>query len=728
VWIAICDDDDSWDDCHLKLCMQAVHVKPYATQVISGFRRIEHIAGSSQFTSKHPGEGLMADMHSGNTAMTSGDFLRGNPGVQGSNMFVRLACINQAGRFDEALCSCTDRDLMVRLLDLPKARAIFTGTYTVNHFADGPDCSVRLSHPGLRKEQALRHFYAKHQSRMNADERTQCAKRAMDLFGCDVNISEDENGLPSGISNSSAPPESFDVVSDTNAEAAPRCAVLVGIIATKSPELLLGDLRRLQQESSEITYMDVILLDNGGCPSARILGDLAAGGLRVHVVTREEQEHDCKQGEIFLDDFADVDFDTSRSIATNRCLLQRYVYNWALFQGMDVSANTQLIVWILDDDKRLVVTVAGEAGDVTHEVPVRNLIAGALQVHEESRKASIVIGPDTGAPPIPVIFTLRTQLVDLVHNLAKLFRLAPQDAVFDRTGENVIYSDRWPDFFHDLRGSEHLETPLWLKPLPGESAEEMVARLPHLLSRMLGGDPMTRSLTVNAEAPLAAADSYARGGNTFIFDLNALRTPNAAPEHHRRSDFNFASLNSGLGFRTVSCPRLVVGHHRGGEEPASVTVGTIKEELCKALNDTAGYAFNTALRNTQLPYNGSALSELQVQRFEEEYQASFAARKAAADSNFCRVRGLLDTALKFIDHDQDMEWLQREESIAAVSSLRAKIVEMYALLEDLRFPEAHPVPTEYFRSLPALVERAHTAAVPAAMKVRMATIRAGLSR
>lgn len=44
----------------------------------------------------------------------AGPFLVGNPHVQGSNLFLRLGSLLEAGSFDEALQSCTDRDLCIR--------------------------------------------------------------------------------------------------------------------------------------------------------------------------------------------------------------------------------------------------------------------------------------------------------------------------------------------------------------------------------------------------------------------------------------------------------------------------------------------------------------------------------------------------------------------------------------------------------------------------------------
>src|SRR5438477_8694013 len=59
--------------------------------------------------------------------------LVGNPHIQGSNLFVRLNALLEAGAFDESLASTTDRDLCIRLADLGWAPL---ASPTVRHHAE----------------------------------------------------------------------------------------------------------------------------------------------------------------------------------------------------------------------------------------------------------------------------------------------------------------------------------------------------------------------------------------------------------------------------------------------------------------------------------------------------------------------------------------------------------------------------------------------------------------
>jgi glycosyltransferase involved in cell wall biosynthesis len=49
------------------------------------------------------------------TQLSEKDFLVGNPGVCGSNTFIRLTTLLQSGCFDEGLPATADRDLLVRV-------------------------------------------------------------------------------------------------------------------------------------------------------------------------------------------------------------------------------------------------------------------------------------------------------------------------------------------------------------------------------------------------------------------------------------------------------------------------------------------------------------------------------------------------------------------------------------------------------------------------------------
>ena len=125
VYIAILDDDDEWEPDHLQLCVSRLLDMPVtgydlvACQLTRCISRDDPAPSQMQLPS----------------VLSAEDFLVGNCGIQGSNLFVRLSKFLQAGMFDEYLPSCTDRDLLIRLLDVGVSYSCVPA-FTVWHFEE----------------------------------------------------------------------------------------------------------------------------------------------------------------------------------------------------------------------------------------------------------------------------------------------------------------------------------------------------------------------------------------------------------------------------------------------------------------------------------------------------------------------------------------------------------------------------------------------------------------
>ena len=168
--VAILDDDDRWDPYHLERCIVAVE-KHDLDMVAAPFRRI--------------GEAAEPCLVVPPRSLDIADFLIGNPGIQGSNMVVRLSALLEAGMFDESLPSCTDRDLCIRLAELPGLRYGATSEPTVDHFAC--ESRERLSTPGSSaRTEGLDRFFRKYRGGMSDSERTAFRARAERYFGWTV--------------------------------------------------------------------------------------------------------------------------------------------------------------------------------------------------------------------------------------------------------------------------------------------------------------------------------------------------------------------------------------------------------------------------------------------------------------------------------------------------------------------------------------------------------------
>ena len=119
-------------------------------------------------------------------------------------------------------------------------------------------------------------------------------------------------------------------------------------------------------------------------------------------------------------------------------------------------------MWILDDDVVLEGLTYGagdfvEAQDVDYVSEIRKW---------KDSGASIVLCEVTGDPPVPALSCVRTQLVDLYHNLHYLAAMSPESPFPKLRDENHLARLENPDYYYDLSSSStsHLERPFWYEP------------------------------------------------------------------------------------------------------------------------------------------------------------------------------------------------------------------------------------------------------------------------
>ena len=180
-FLAILDDDDEWAPEYISRCMNATK-NGYNDMVAADIARIED-------TRQSPIHCSAPDR------LVASEFLVGNPGIQGSNLFLKLSVMIQAGCFDEAMKSSTDRDICIRICDLGDIRYQRLPFILVKHYAEVG--RKRMTTPGsISKNEGLEYFFRKYIGRMTDGEMTGFLERAEHLFGWHPKKGEIENSRP----------------------------------------------------------------------------------------------------------------------------------------------------------------------------------------------------------------------------------------------------------------------------------------------------------------------------------------------------------------------------------------------------------------------------------------------------------------------------------------------------------------------------------------------------
>ena len=659
-FVAILDDDDSWEPEYLHQCEKAVSERGL-DMTASGI--IYHESTTLKGRLLDPPDRLVAK-----------DLLIRNTNIQGSNIFVRLRKLLEAGGFDEALVSTTDRDICIRLADLKTVRYCALAGHLVHHYAEND--RPRLSTPGAGvKRDGLDYFFRKHQGRMSEAEKSAFIRRSRRLFGC---------------APSEGPPV-LPPVAQTPAFCSTEDVLDLVVGAITSPDVtqvinLVNSLVHKINSRSDVT-LKVILLENGGHgitvrDALRKAVDQAfRQGLDITLKTLEQQVADAVDWELVSDR---RQLTGQKSIAMSRTMLQHYLF-------LEASPRAAAVVWILDDD--IVLESVGYGPDGSVGICDVDYVSGIKQL--KNAGISVALCQETGDPPLPALSCIRTQLVDLYHNLFRIAVLRPADPYLSLQNENRISRRTRRDYYYDLSGTEtdHLEMPFWYEagsddPSVGRVFSEMVSRLPGILNGVQVFRPL---VCTEPDQRVPATASINRGPATLIFDVQALQNfPNIIPAINgtdaRRSDMVWSLLNHFVGRYNIIRVPLPVRQVR--EE-----VVNFNPNFDSLLQDIRGYAFYSSLqdalaskaqqhRQEQKEPHGTDLlyfDEHEIKGMVDSYRKYICERAHAFELNFIRIMGLLSSLRRFCQPNPTCEptpwWLQLQAYAAPAAELR-KFVEI----------------------------------------------------
>ena len=170
-YIAILDDDDSWHEEYIGSCYDAITSSSKIPDAVFGFIKRGDCDKCSSFE--------VEDINISN-------FLKGNPGIQGSNMFFRFGVLKAIDGFDETLASCTDRDLMIRFLQKYSNKNIkIVPIALINHFVSKDSVTSNF----ISKTKGLNSFHIKYIRLYSKELLKEALQRSRKLF----NYQESEN-------------------------------------------------------------------------------------------------------------------------------------------------------------------------------------------------------------------------------------------------------------------------------------------------------------------------------------------------------------------------------------------------------------------------------------------------------------------------------------------------------------------------------------------------------
>jgi SAM-dependent methyltransferase len=522
------------------------------------------------------------------------DFLAGNPGIVGSNTFIRLKTLLKAGCFDEALHSAVDRDLLVRVFQQRPSFKVIQ-KHLVTTYTDKNRERITTNHS--KKKKGFQVFYYKYQHLMNANLKERFFERARNFFSIEkdeIEIRDEQTVFP----------ESKDVKFKNKG----NYQFVIGFIA--GDEVLAERIARQICEKNIPVELVLIIEDVpkgkslDGCEKLFHSKNIPYAIIKYH--QWKENLDNGYYGSYFKR------FSKINSIPLGRTILQHHLF----------TKTTELerpVYWIIDDDMLFsTISVTGQ------QVDIFDLI------NENIDNVDGIVGGMSYDPPVPTLSCIRTQLLDLEHSTNS-----------NGTVSDLLNLQQKNDYYYDLSDlhSDHLEVPIYHK-----SVEEKQ------LAKIFSGKALSRP-ALQQELKSENKTITRRGGNTLVFSREMLQYyPVLNLEVNRR----FARRGDLLWtfFNQVVSGRIILEHTFSLNHDKSVKEFDLRTELDKSAYDIIGYAFNKgflrAVEKIKEETNPQRPKDIFEKLIQEDYYSTFLdaytyrikRRKARFLMNYFRIIGL----------------------------------------------------------------------------------------
>lgn len=581
IYFASLDDDDIWLPDYLKE-IEANNTEDF-----------DLIA--TNYLRKSDDENLLMTLPA---QLSENDFLKGNPGIGGSNTFIRLKTLLKAGCFDEALYSSVDRDFFIRVFQQkPKYKII--QKHLVTAYTDKN--RERLTTNREKKIKSLQIFYYKFQHLMSEADKQQFFQRIRNYFSIEhseiiINQQQEKPIRKSELEFKNKGDYQFVIgFIAGNAEIAQRIAKQ--IIEKKIP-------------------IDLVLIIED-VPKGTTLSDtenlFKENSIPYLIVKDKDWKQNLKTGHYgaYFQQFSDIS-----SIPLGRTILHHHLFT-------ETTTFENPVFWIIDDDVSFR-SVVSPFSDIK-TVDVFKII------NENKDKAEALIGGISNDPPVPLLSCIRTQLVDFYHSI-----------ISGGNNQDDSFSLREkPDYYYDLSDlhSDHLEIPIYHSSISDDD-----------LKQIFSGKSLSRP-SLQKEVKAINKTITRRGANTIVFNRELLQyypviNLEVNNKHARRGDLVWALLNQVVSGRTIFEHTFSLEHNR------PVSEFDLRKELDKVAYDIIGYAFAKAIlksietiKTETKPHRPKDIFEKLIQddfynRFFDAYSYFLNRRKARFLMNFFRISGL----------------------------------------------------------------------------------------
>ena len=658
-FVAILDDDDSWDPHYLHTCEEAA-TKCNLDMAASGIT----YHGPDAQKLLDPPDRLVVN-----------DLLVGNTNIQGSNIFARLRRLLEAGGFDEEMASTTDRDMCIRLADLGTVAYGPVSGHPVHHYADND--RPRLSKPGSRaKRLGLEYFFRKYRGRMSVSEESAFMRRSRRVFGCEPQAPV------------AAPP-----VPHTDVPVDGHLDLVVGAIT--SPDV--AQTARLLDSLTRSIYGDVtlkvVLLENAGQTSDVLPNMIKQSKLDITLKRTGKSER--------------------LSIAAARTILQRHLF-------VEAAARPGAVVWILDDD---IILESLEYGPDCMRPRHVDYVSAIKRLKDTGVAVVICQETgDPPLPAASCMRTQLVDLYHTLHRMACLRPDDPYPNLsgenrISRLDRRDYYYDL------SRSETSHLEIPFWYEAdgNAAQVFTNMVSRLPHILSGIQIFRPLTRAESGDRMIPSTNRGPATLVFDIDALRDFPNTVPNIHGVDTRRGDMVWCILNRYSGGRRIVRAPLPVRQARKATGPR-MSISHILQDirghaLYSALQDMLAEAEE---RQDAQASHALHFDESQIQCMVELYKGYVRERAHAFELNFIRIRGVL-SALRNLCSTAPW-WLEYAGPAAKLQEFITSISDMYTneWLDEFRRRIADVDAKDirrYVHDLPEAVDR-HRAHVQSADSIR----------